>query len=238
MKGTLTRANAKAVVGCRVLEFTYQPASNWGAPSSFGERLAKITYFGPSSASTQSNWEVAKYTYDSAGRLIEEWDPRIAPALKESYAYVGGASTYEGGQLKTITPPGQSPWTIEYAALGGELSNDGRLRSVSRPSLLPNDVAKTTVVYGVPISGSGAPYEMNASSVSQWGQQDVPVDATAIFPPDEVPGTPVTSYARAAIHYMNAEGWQVNTATPSGAGTSAPIRRHCSSTSKRGWWWP
>lgn len=218
-----TGANVKAIVGCKALEFVYQPATTWGAPSGFGERLSRINYYGPSSPSAQSSWEVAKYVYDSAGRLIEEWDPRISPALKEKYAYNGAVSTYEGGQLKTLTPPGQEPWTIEYAALSGELSNDGRLASVSRPSLLPspNNIAKSTVVYGVPLSGSEA-YEMGASSVAQWGQQDVPADATAIFPPDEVPSKPVTSYARATVYYMDGEGWGVNTATPSGAGTSAP----------------
>jgi RHS repeat-associated protein len=211
-------------VGCRVLKFNYQAATTWGAPASFGDRLSSITYYGPTSGSSMSNWEVAQYKYDSAGRLIEEWDPRISPALKEAYGYTGSISTYEAGQVRKVTPPGQSPWTIEYAALSGELADDGRLRAVSRPSLLPapNDVAKTTVVYGVPISGSEAPYDMSAGTVGQWAQKDIPFDATAVFPPDEVPKSPPSSYTRATLYYMDAEGQAVNTATPSGAGTKAP----------------
>jgi RHS repeat-associated protein len=64
---------------------------------------------------------------------------------------------------------------------------------------------------------------MSGTDVAKWGQKDVPQDATAIFPPDEVPTkTPPSSYARATVYYMDAEAQNVNTATPSGAGTSAP----------------
>src|SRR4029077_13680699 len=76
--------------------------------------------------------------------------------------------------------------------------------------------------YGVPITGSGAPYDMSNAAVSQWGQQDPPTDATAVFPPTEIPASPPTSYAKATVYYMDAEGQGVNTATPAGAGTSAP----------------
>lgn len=220
-------------VGCRGLTFTYQPATKWGAPASYGERLEKITYYGPTSRSTMSNWEVAKYKYDSAGRLIEEWDPRVGSScaaeekgcLKETYAYVAASeSGLEGGEIKTITPPGQEPWTLEYSALAGEAPGSGRLKSVKRPSLVASPtVAQTTIAYGTPISGSGAPYDMSGGTVGTWGQKDIPTDATAIFSPDEVPTTsPPSSYARASVYYMDAEGLQVNVATPSGAGTSAP----------------
>jgi len=219
-----TAENMTTTVGCRSLVFSYQAASTWGAPSAYGDRLAKITYYGPSGAKSISNWEVAKYEYDNAGRLIAEWDPRISPALKEKYGYVGtGTTTPQGGQIKRVYPAGQEPWTIEYEALKGELPNAGRLRSVSRATLLAEPVsAQTTVVYGVPVSGSGAPYEMGGKEVAAWGQQDIPTDATAIFPPDETPANPPSSYARASVFYMDAEGMQVNTAMPSGAGTLAP----------------
>lgn len=219
-------------VGCRGLVFTYQPATKWGAPASYGERLEKITYYGPTSRSAMSSWEVAKYKYDSAGRLIEEWDPRIGSScaseekgcLKETYTYVAASeSGLEGGEIKTITPPGQEPWTLEYGALPGEATGAGRLKTVKRPSLVASPtVAQTTIAYGTPISGSGAPYEMGGATVASWGQQDIPTDATAIFPPDEEPANPPTSYAHATVYYMDAEGLQVNVATPSGAGTSAP----------------
>jgi RHS repeat-associated protein len=219
-------------VGCRGLVLTYQPATTWGAPAAYGERLSKITYYGPATKSSMGNWEVAKYKYDSAGRLIAEWNPSVASScsseekncLKETYTYAGGGeSTLKGGELETITPAGQEPWTLEYGALPGENAEAGRLKSVKRPSLVASPtVAKTTIAYGTPISGSGAPYEMSGPTVATWGQQDIPTDATAIFPPDEEPANPPTSYAHATVYYMDAEGQQVNVATPSGAGTSAP----------------
>jgi RHS repeat-associated protein len=213
--------SATTTLGCRVLTFTYQSATTWGAPSSLGERLAKITYYGPSNSSQMGNWEVANYSYNTEGKLIQEWDPRISPALKETYAYKSAGTI--GGQLASLTPPGEEPWSFDYyESYDGELSN-GRLLDVKRASLLASPTtAQTTIVYGAPIAGSGAPYDMSGAAVTQWGQQDLPTDATAVFPPDQIPGSPPSSYSRATLYYMDAEGQLVNTATPSGAGTSAP----------------
>jgi RHS repeat-associated protein len=214
-------------LGCRSLTFIYQPATTWGAPSGYGDRLSGIKYHGPANASAMNFWEVAKYCYDNAGRLIQEWDPRLSPAasctappmLKETYTYLPKAR-----QMATLTPPGEEPWSFEYdyvPADEGPLPK--RLKAVKRASLLASpSVAQTTIAYGVPISGAGAPYDMSPSAVAQWGQQVIPTDATAIFPPDQIPSEPPSVYARASVYYMDAEGKLVNTATPSGAGTSAP----------------
>jgi len=210
-------ATATTTLGCRALTFSYQAATTWGAPAALGDRLATITYYGPASASSTSSWEVAKYSYDSQGRLVQQWDPRISPALKEAYTYEGG------GQISTITPPGEAPWTFEYEPPQVEFTNARRLLNVKRASLLSSpSVAQTTIAYGVPISGSGAPYDMSGGMIAEWGQQDVPTDATAIFPPDQVPSSPPSSFSRATLYYLDAEGQLINTATPSGAGTSAP----------------
>jgi RHS repeat-associated protein len=211
-----TEANAEVSIGCRSLVFAYEPASHWGAPAADKERLASITYYGPTGAVSMSHWEVAKYSYNSEGRLTEEWDPRISPALAEKYTYEAA------GQLKTVKPPGQEAWTLQYGSFE-EAKADGRLVAVKRPSLLASPTtATTTIVYGVPISGSGAPYEMSPAEVAKWGQADAPQDATAIFLPDEVPASPPSGYSHATVYYMDAEGQNVNVATPSGAGTSAP----------------
>jgi RHS repeat-associated protein len=211
---TCDESTATKTPGCSSLTFTYQPATLWGAPASLGSRLANITYYGSAGPESISHWEVARYNYNTEGRLTEEWDPRLG--LKETYSYD------PGGQLHTITPPGEEPWTMEYGAIDEEEAN-GRLMAVKRPSLLSSpSVAQTTLVYGVPISGAGAPYDMSGPTVAQWGQQDLPTDATAIFPPDQVPGNPPSSYSRASIYYVDAEGQLANVATPSGAGTTAP----------------
>ncbi len=214
-----TESNATSRAGCQALTFTYQPATNWGAPTGSGQRLAFITYYGAADKNHGgSSWEVARYRYDTEGRLAAEWDPRITPNLEESYTY-----SKSNGQLATLRPPGEEPLSFEYyAGYDGE-ELPGRLKGVKRPSLVSEPAtAQTTVVYGVPVSGSGAPYDMSGNTVAQWGQLDIPVDATAIFPPDQVPGSPPSSYSRATIYYMDSEGQVVNTATPSGGGTSAP----------------
>lgn len=205
-----TSSIATTETGCRALTFTYANASTWGAPSEYGDRLQKITYHAPGNGGPR---DVASYAYDTSGRLIEFWDPRITPNLKETY-------TYESGKLRKVTPPGQEPWTLEYTAAIDKETGISRLRQVSRPTPLSSpSTAKTSIRYGVPISGSGAPYDLSRSAVSQWGQEDIPVDATAIYPPNEVPTEPATSYEKATIYYMDVEGFAVNTATPAGAGT-------------------
>jgi RHS repeat-associated protein len=208
-----TEANATTTTGCRALTFTYKEGHILGLPSGYGDRLTAITYYAPGLGA--GSWEVANYKYDENGRLFEAWDPRVSPALKEKYTYTSG------GQIATITPPGQEPVTLNYGTIEEE-EDPGRLMSVERASLVASPaVAKTTIVYGVPLSGSEAPYDLSGAGVGKWGQQDMPRDATAIFPPDQVPASPPSSYSRATLYYMDAEGFAVNTATPSGAGTSA-----------------
>lgn len=209
-----SEGTAKGFAGCHALGFNYASMTKWGGTVGQGERLASITYYDPGIEG--GPWEVAAYNYNSAGQLIEEWDPRIAPALKETYTY--NAS----GQISKIKPPGTEPWELEYAPFDEE-TGPGRLTKVKRASLVSSPTtAQTTIAYGVPVASSGAPYEMGRGTVNQWGQQDLPVEGTAIFPPDEVPtSSPPSSYAHATLYYTDAEGRLVNTATPAGAGTTA-----------------
>lgn len=207
---TCSEETATTTPGCRVMEFTYKPATEWGAPASAGERLARIRYYASGMSSVS---EVAKYSYDTTGRLSAAWDPRVSPNLKETYGY--GTNNL----LTSLTPPGLEPWSFEYGNLPNETSGT-RLLFVKRASLVPSKpTAQTTIAYGVPLSGSGLP-NMAPQAVAKWGQKDLPTDATAIFPPDEVPASPPSSYAHAAIYYMDAEGQISNIATPPGAGVS------------------
>ena len=126
----------------------------------------------------------------------------------------------------------------------------GRLRSVSRDSLLPapNDVARSTVVYDVPLTGAGAPYQMGEADVNAWAQDDVagwrasasivaagsanlPASATAIFPadqrPPDAPAAPAgDGYGRATVQYLNARGQVVNAASPGGHISVSEYGRH------------
>ena len=201
-------ATANETEGCRVLEFKYKAATDWGAPASAGDRLNSIEYSAKGLASKVS---VAQYSYDTTGRLSAEWDPRISPNLKETYGY--GTNNL----LTSLTPPGLEAWSFQYGNIAGETSGT-RLLSVKRASLVPSKpIAQTTIAYGTPLSGSGRP-NLTPQAVATWGQEDLPTDATAIFPPDEVPSSPPSSYAHAAIYYMDAEGQVLNVATPPGAG--------------------
>src|SRR6476646_3105039 len=202
---------AALVPGCKVLDFNYGTINGIGTPI----RLLSITYKAANWEGGQS-WDVAKYEYEPSGRLKAVYDPRISPALKETYTYNAT------GQIQTLTPPGQEPWTMSYGTLPGGTAI-GRLTSVSRPSLVEGKTAQTTVAYEVPLSKeAGGPYDMRPKDVEAWGQNDRPTDATAIFPPDEVPASPPSSFTRAILYYMDAAGQTVNVATPSGAGTSEP----------------
>lgn len=90
------------------------------------------------------------------------------------------------------------------------------------PAMLDNTEAKSpepgvAMVYNTSLgSGSGRP-DMTSTQVAKWGQTDVPVEGTAIFPTDEPQGWPASSYKRATIHYLDAQGREVNVAGPSNA---------------------
>lgn len=202
--------------GCRSLKMIYASSTTaagtgeaeWG---SYKDRIEKIefTAYDPATLAMKTD-PVSQYLYDNTGRLRTQWDPRISPALKIRYSYDGG------GRLSTITPPGENGWSFAYAELAGD-GDGGRLKSVSRST--PQGTATETVVYNVPISGEKAPYKMAPSDVDDWDQKEVPVGATAIFPPDTVPSEPPSSYDRGVVHYLGFSGREVNTAA-AGAGIS------------------
>ncbi len=184
---TCGELSSGGVPGCRTLLFGYLPVSHWGG-SGTGERLATITYYDAHGTSQV----VADYGYDTAGQLSEEWDPRISPKLVEGYGY---SSPEINAQMTSISPPGQEPWEMTYYPYGSH----GRLKSAGRASLLASPKkARTSVVYDVPLSGPGSPYTMSPSTVAGWGQGDYPVDATAVFPPTQVPHEQFTRAAKFA----------------------------------------
>ncbi len=88
------------------------------------------------------------------------------------------------------------------------------------PSTGSNSVS--TVEYGVPLEGAGAPQQMGINPEThkpeeeKWGQADDPVYATSIFPPDEPMGWPAEKYKRAQTYYIDNEARTVNVASPTG----------------------
>jgi len=201
--------------GCRTLKLEYLPRSTWAEGfAEWSVNLSEIRYYN-ASGNKETSQPVAQYNYGSSAELTEEWDPRLA-SLKEKYGY----KVLGSGRLTSLTPPGEKPWEFEYEYKSGCCTGEARLKSVSRASLIESaPTATTTIAYDVPLSGSGAPFEMSPESVAEWGQTDFPVDATAVFPANHVPGTyPPSNYDGAAIHYMDPDGYEVNTASPSPPG--------------------
>jgi RHS repeat-associated protein len=214
-----------ATAGCRMLQYIYA-SSTTATSSAFGDyngQVKQIKEWATDPGATAATATViAQYTYDTSGRLREEWDPRISPNLKTTYAYDSS------GRVTTLTPPGELAWTFTYGTAGNAATaGSGMLLSASRPNLtqgtkstVDGTTAATSVVYDVPLTGAKAPNAMGISDVATWGQTDIPTDATAVFPADAVPASNTGSdlsasdYKRATISYADASGREVNTASP------------------------
>ncbi|SCE72700.1 RHS repeat-associated core domain-containing protein [Micromonospora mirobrigensis] len=217
------------VRGCRALTLTYAGATTatgsteaaWG--DSLG-RLKEVTFTAwdpdlPTPA--MRTVPVARYAYDGSGRLRGSWDPRLDWTDAGTNRHLWVTYDYDAnGILTAVKPKGQEPWQLSYTTLPGD-PGTGRLSKVSR-SALAAGTATTTVVYKVPISGAGAPYDLSAGQTTRWYQTEGPTDATAVYPADQVPdGNPATgtlpsSYERATVTYLDANARQVNTAQPGG----------------------
>jgi len=197
--------------GCRTLKFEYHEGTKYFP---WELRLESIRYY---NATGENSQVVAEYAYDERARLVEEWDPRLEPNLKEKYGYY---SELDFPYLLTsLTPPGQEPWEFAYRLELNGKHWEEQLTSVSRASLIEGEpTATTTIAYEVPLTGEGAPYEMSPEAVAEWGQSDYPVNATAIFPPTQEPSDPPTSYSQATVHYLDPDGYEVNMASPSPPG--------------------
>jgi len=209
--------------GCDTLTFDY--ATTTQATTTCGSGLGDVTgqlrtvhytAWDPDlSTPAMSTVDVETYCYDTTtNQLRATWDPRISPALKTTYTY----DTY--GHIATITPPGVNAMSFSYTPLSGEAASTGRLSAVSQtlPTYSGTTTATTSYVYQIPLTttGGGA-YNLDPTTTATWGQQDNPTDATAVYPPDQTPsGTPPSSYTRATIFYIDAEGQLVNTAEPGG----------------------
>ncbi|WP_238449628.1 RHS repeat-associated core domain-containing protein [Micromonospora sp. 4G55] len=217
------------VKGCRALTFTYANATTatgfadgtWG---DFLGRVKQISYtaWDPDLATPAMRTVVlARYSYDSGGRLRTFSDPRLdytngsgPQQLRTVYYYNGD------GIIVSLTPPAQQPWQFSYTTVPND-PGKGRLHEVTR-SALTAGTSVETVVYQVPTSGTGAPYDLSGTQTARWAQTEPPTDATAVFPATQVPtgdpaiGTLPSSYERATVAYLDANARTVNTAEPGG----------------------
>lgn len=196
--------------GCRSLALVYADAATplpaAGAVGAFPHRVIRVDFTSyDADTAAMVTTAVAGYGYDDTGRLREAWDPRLS-GLVTRYSYTAT------GQLATLTPPAEEAWTFGY-----DSADPARLVKAERPSLDPTTpMATATVVYNVPVDGTGAPYDLSPTARQRWGQEAVPVQAVALFPATQVPASPPTSYERAVVSYLDAQGRQVNAVTPGG----------------------
>jgi YD repeat-containing protein len=207
--GTNCSSSPMTTRGCQTLSFNYGTTTGGTSPCSgtlgdFAGQLKSVDYTGfDPVTSAMKTVTVLNYAYDSGGRLRAACDPRLASTLVTAYTYDAS------GRVSTLTPPGVNAWTFNY-------DSTGRLSNVQRAND-PTGTEQTTVISGVPLSGTGAPYAMGASTVATWAQQDVPTNATAIFPASEVPaGNPPADYTQATVYYTDSNGHIVNVARPGG----------------------
>ncbi|TWH72141.1 intein/RHS repeat-associated protein [Modestobacter roseus] len=225
--------------GCEVMQLVYASGTTatTNAFGDYADRLVKVVLWSTLPGAVSSSSVVAlRYGFDDKGRLREAWDPRISPVLKTTYDYDAD------GRVVELGVPGELPWRFRYGVGGansivgnGDLldRSSGRLLSVSRSSLQPGTLDQvgpettSTVVYAVPTARStGGPYDLDTAALATWAQTRGPTDATAIFGPEDVPSVTTASvrapgkdgYRAATVHYLDASGREVNTATPSGPG--------------------
>jgi RHS repeat-associated protein len=186
--------------GCRSLTLAYTTVA--GATRLSG--VSMVAYDPASAAMTTV--QVAAYDYTAGGMLADAYDPRISPALKTAYTYDAT------NRLATVTPPGLAAWNFSY-------DTAGRLSYISRYDSANTATAYTTLVYGVPITGTGAPIDMSATATAAWDQTtDLVATGTAVFGPDHQPSstTPASigsaEWPYASLHYLDVNGRETNTA--------------------------
>jgi streptogramin lyase len=166
--------------GCRALKFSYSTATSAKGPggSEWGEykgRLAKVIFeaYDPTGKKMQET-AVAEYSYDQLGRLRAEWDPRISPALKNTYGYD------QEGHVTALDPPGQEPWTFTYGPDSSDTGTGRLLKAYREPTAeglwngepIKNTVAPAlsgTASVGVRLAVSNGTWSGGAASFGyQW----------------------------------------------------------------------
>ncbi|WP_433531533.1 RHS repeat-associated core domain-containing protein [Micromonospora sp. CA-263727] len=217
------------VKGCRALTFTYASTatatgtgeSQWGDYPGRVKEIAFTAWDPEATPAAMRTVAMARYAYDNAGRLRAAWDPGLDWSDEGGVRHLWSRYAYDGdGIINTVTPAAEEPWQLSYTTLPDD-PGKGRLKATSR-SALNAGTATTTVVYGVPTSGAGAPYDLSGAQTARWYQNEAPTDATAVFPVTQLPGgnqaagTMPTSWERALVIYMDANAREVNSAEPGG----------------------
>ncbi|HWH00397.1 MAG TPA: LamG-like jellyroll fold domain-containing protein [Pilimelia sp.] len=195
-------------------------------------------------APTLGQWTHLAGVYDTATAKMTLYVNGVAQSTTAATGgwnatggYVVGRAKWAGapanlwhGGIDDVRIYGSALSATQVADLAGD-ENPGRLLRARRAALAQGSSSTTdgelvsNLVYHVPLTqAAGGPYNLGPASIATWGQSDAPTDATAVFGPEDNPGRNsatrtapgVNGYPYATVHYLNAHGQEVNTATPGG----------------------
>jgi hypothetical protein len=212
--------------GCSALTIDYDPGTtptenadgSWNIPG----QVSQIDYeaYDPT-MSSEENYPVATYEYNSADELISVFHPQTEtahPAVTYSYISESGDTL-----LATLTNEGYATTTYNYSDISGVV----RLQNVQRGAAASGGSTSTqsAYVYGITPSTAGLP-DFTSSTIGEWGEETAPTDGYAVFGADyagnidtDVPSTLVaegtwvsTDWRHADLSYTDGEGYDVNDA--------------------------
>jgi YD repeat-containing protein len=215
----------------RLLRATQAPATStlWNGkapldtevPTLTGSSVVGIT-MGVSTGTWSNNpvtygyqWEDCKEGVEFLKKHTWECTP-IAGATNPNYTAEASDEGFYLGVIVTAINGGGSV-TAQSVSKGKVKANESGATEGTHYA----PTAGWAIEYGVPVSGAGAPDALGAKEAEAWGQKDDPVEAAAVFPPDEPMGRPATDYKRATISYWDSQGRLVNKAVPSTASGGA-----------------
>jgi RHS repeat-associated protein len=196
--------------GCRGLEINYAdpdtPAPGSGQAGDVAGQVRQIALRVHDAGNPAGQVQVvASYAYDTDGRLVAVTDGFTG--LVTGYGYD------PDGRLAEVTPPGLTPFDIEYA--GSRLSRVTRDRPTSAGG---GTATLSTVLYGLRPDNqtSGLP-DLRVAAIEEWGQELVPVYGAAVFGPDKPVGTldpaqvAAEDWASASLWFTDSAGQTLNT---------------------------
>ena len=197
--------------------------SNSAAPSLSSTKPAVGIKLSVTSSGSWSNSPLA-YGY--------QWE-RCSAAGKECAAIPGAVNqsyypvTADAGRtLMALVTATNAGGTVNASSAVTATVASGTPSSAKPEPPSPGTSAIWTFDYEVPVSGAGAPHGMGKTEVAAWAQEDIPAEATAVYPPDEPEGWPAQDYRRATVYYLDANDRSVNVAAPSGGISTAEYNEY------------
>ncbi len=163
---------------CRALEIDYATTTTAtsGTPGDVSGQVKQIRLRVYDAAKVAGATKtMATYAYDSSKRLVAVTDGLTG--LSTGYGYDAD------GYLATLTPPGLTPFQLEYAGSFDRLARVKR----DRPAASGGGTATlATVLYGLrpDLLTSGLP-DLRSQTISAWGQDTQARYGAAVFGPDK-----------------------------------------------------